>query len=130
MRGREMDREEADAIVRKMKAAAGANPWVPIGVAPRERYHRLPDGLSLCFTLDVLSKDYLNRLARAFGEKPPGRLAEGSRFWHLSVARPGCAPTLAEVAFWRRAFFEKAPFFQMGGIITAVNSRHFFWKAE
>lgn len=104
-----MDRKEADAIVRKLKEGARANPWVPHDVAPPERYHHFPDGLSLCFTLDVL---------------PWGR------FWHLSIAHPGTALTPAEVDFWRRAFFEAVPTGEMSGVIKAMNSRHFFWRAS
>lgn len=130
-----MDREEADAIVTKLKDGARANPWVPsFGLfPPRERYHHLPDGLSLCLTMDILTKEYVKQLARDIGTEPPETLTEGVRFWHLSIARVASDPALlldGEVALWRRAFFKKEPIIEVPGIITIVRSRHFFWKVE
>ncbi|MBA7690769.1 hypothetical protein ES703_99301 [subsurface metagenome] len=115
-----MDRRDPDvvAIVTRMKIGARGSPWVPSGVVPGERYHHFPDGLSLCLTLDIL-----NKLTKALGE--------GGKFWHLSIARPGGRKlTPEEVEFWPRAFFEEEPIFQMQGLVSVANSRHFFWRTE
>lgn len=126
-----MERRDAAAIVRKMKDGARAAPWVPMGTPPRERYHHLPNGIGLCFTLDILSKEYVTRLASITGSNIPDYLAQGGRFWHLSIARPG-GPGLTpeEIEFWRQAFFEEKPFIEMSGLLSVVNSRHFFWRVE
>ena len=128
-----MDRLESDvaAIVKKMKDGARASPWHPFGVPPRERYHHFPYGLNLCFTLDILSKGYINRLARAIEVKLPEELSEGGKFWHLSITRlGGSGPTPEEVEFWRQAFFEEEPIMETAGMVPGVNARHFFWRAE
>ena len=64
-----MDKRDAADIVKKMKEGARAAPWVPLGAPPRERYHHLPNGLALCFTLDILPKEHVGRLARITGAK-------------------------------------------------------------
>ena len=128
-----MDRRypDAAAIVKKMKDGARANPWVPLGIAPQERYHHFPNGLSLCLTVDVLSKEGFKELARRFGLKPPGDLGEGGQFWHLSMARVGSLPPAQEeVEFWRRAFFEEEPIIEMRGLLTGLHTRHFFWRYQ
>lgn len=124
-----MDRKEAGAIVRKLTEGAMANPWVPFGIPPQERYHHLPDGLNLCLTLDILTKAYVNRLAGVTGAKPPEALAEGGGFWHLSITRVGAgSPAPAEVEFWCRAFFEEDPMIEVPGLLADVQARHFFWR--
>ena len=128
-----MDRRDQDvvAVVKKMKDAAQASPWIPAGVPPRERYHHLPNGLNLCLTMDLLLTEYINGLARAIGTKVPEELGGRDKFWHLSIVRLGArGPTLEEVEFWRRAFFKEEPTIEVPGLITGVNSRHFFWRAE
>ena len=96
-------------IVEKLKEKAWVRPWVPLGIPPREHYHVFPNGLSICFTLDVLLD---------------------IRFWHLSIARVpgGVAPD--EVDFWRHAFFDKTPDIESLSPISFVAGRHFYWRAE
>ena len=128
-----MDRRDPDvaAVVKKLKDGARASPWIPAGAPPRERYHRFPDGLSLCFTLDILPIAHLNRLAQASGAKIPEELVEGGQLWHLSIARLGARdPTPEEVEFWRQAFFVEEPIIEVPGLISAIKSRHFFWRGE
>ncbi|KKN86958.1 hypothetical protein LCGC14_0262270 [marine sediment metagenome] len=128
-----MDRRAPDvvAVVKKLKDGARGSPWIPAGTPPRERYHYFPDGLSICFTLDILSKVYLTQLAQASGAKIPEGLVEGGRFWHLSIARLGArGPTPQEVDFWRQAFFGEEPIMEVGGQILGINSTHFFWRAK
>jgi len=128
-----MDRRDPDvvAVVKKMKERAQASPWIPAGVPPRECYHHLPNGLSLCLTLDILPGGYVNRLARAIGIEVPGELGGGGKFWHLSIAGMWARGPIPEaVGFWRRAFFEEAPIIEVPGLITGVKSRHFFWRAD
>ena len=128
-----MDRRDPDvvAIVKKLKNGARSSPWIPVGIPPRERYYHLPNGLSFCLTMDILPKEYINRLAQAIGTKPPEELGEGGQFWHLSITRLGASgPTEEEVAFWRRAFFEKEPTIEVPGLIPGVKSRHFFWREK
>jgi len=125
----EIQTAEVEAIVKKLKDRAQASPWIPAGVAPPEHYHQLPDGLKLCLTLDILPRGDVDLLAMAIGAELPGDLV-GAKFWHLSIARLGArGPTPEEIEFWRRAFFEEAPSKEVPGLITGVNSRHFFWRA-
>ncbi|MBA7702129.1 hypothetical protein ES703_110886 [subsurface metagenome] len=98
---------EVNAVVEKLKGGARASPWVPMGVPPRQHYHILPNGLTLCFTLDIL----------------PGR-----RYWHLSIARKPGGPTQEEIEFWRRAFFREEPKMTYPSRIAGGASRHFFWR--
>ena len=128
----EMDRRYPNAaVVKKMKDGARASPWIPVGVAPRERYHHLPDGLSLCLTVDILPKEYVNLFAKIFGVNPSEELGEGGKFWHLSIARMGGRrPTPEEVEFWRRAFFEEDPIMEMQGLLPGVNASHSFWRFD
>lgn len=126
-----MDRRDLDvvAIVKKLKDSALVSPWIPAGVPPRERYHHLPNGLSLCLTMDLLPKEYVNRLAQAIGTKVPEELGEGGQFWHLSITRLGTrGPTPEEVEFWRRAFFEEEPTIEVPGLIPSIKAKHFFWR--
>ena len=128
-----MDRRDPDvvAIVKKLKERARASPWVPIGLPPREHYHNLSNGLHLCLTIDILSKEYMNQLARATRWKLPEEAGEGSQFWHLTIARLGRrGPSTEEVRFWRQAFFEEEPALEVPGLITGVKTSHFFWRAE
>lgn len=126
-----MDKRDAADIVKQMKDGARAAPWVPFGAPPRERYHHLPNGLALCFTLDILSPEHVARFVSINGSNIPEYLAQGGWFWHLSIARPG-GPGLRpeEMGFWRRAFFAEAPIIEMSGLLPGVNSRHFFWRVE
>ena len=94
-------------IVKRLKENARAKPWWPVGVPPREHYHRFPNGLSLCFTLDILP---------------------GIRYWHLSVARVLGGPTIGEVEFWRQAFFDEAPTIELSGQLPGFLSSHFYWR--
>jgi len=50
-----MDRRTPDvvAVVKKLKDGARGAPWIPVGAPPRECYHHFPDGLSICFPLDI-----------------------------------------------------------------------------
>ena len=126
-----MDRRTPDvvAVVKKLKDGARGSPWIPAGAPPRERYHHFPDGLSICFTLDIFPKEYINQLAQAIGTKPPEELGEGGQFWHLSITRLGApSPMPEEVEFWRRAFFEEEPIIEVPGVLTAIKSKHFFWR--
>ncbi len=128
-----MDRRDPEvvAIVKKLKDEARASPWIPAGAPPHARYHHLPNEISLCFTRDLFSKKYINRLAQAIGTKIPEELGEGGQYWHLSIARPGAhSPTPEEVEFWRRAFFEEEPIIEVLGLIPAIKAKHFFWRTE
>jgi len=95
------------AIVERLKERAAATPWVPFGVAPQEHYHRFSNGLSLCFTLDVLP---------------------AHRYWHLSIAGGPGGATPEEIEFWRRAFFDEEPTLTYPGLIPSGALRHFFWR--
>ena len=106
-----MSKQDPDvaAIVKKLKERALDHPWVPMGIAPRKHYHFFPNGLSICFTLDLLPE---------------------AEYWHLSIARIPGGPTPEEVELWRRAFFEEEPIKELLGQIPGINSRHFFWRAS
>lgn len=107
-----MDPERAKdipAIVKTLKETAAASPWVPLGVPPRQHYHVFPNGLSLCFTLDILL---------------------GAQYWHLSIARVPGGPTPEEIELWRRAFFDEEPTIEYSGRITGLLSRHFYWRVN
>ena len=81
--------------------------------------------------MDILPKEYMNWLAQAIGAKLPEEFGERSQFWHLSIARLGArGPTPEEIEFWCRAFFEEEPIKEVPGQITAIKSKHFFWRAE
>ena len=103
-----MSKQEVVAVVEKLKERARAYPWVPIGVPPREHYHRFPNGVSICFTLDILPE---------------------ARYWHLSIACLGWL-TGQEMGFWRRAFFDEDPTISSHGEILGVATRHFYWRLE
>lgn len=90
------------AIVEKLKARARARPWEPLGVPPREHYHVFPNGLSICFTPDVLP---------------------GIKYWHLSIARLITGPAQEEIELWRHAFFDEEPNIVLEGPI----GKHFYW---
>ena len=96
-------------IVKRLKENARAKPWWPVGVPPQEHYHRFPNGLALCFTLDILP---------------------GVRYWHLSVARVPGGPTIGEVELWRQAFFNEAPTIELSGPLLGFLSRHFYWTCN
>lgn len=104
--GKPMDPGVA-VVVKKLKKRAQASPWVPLGVPPPEHYHRLPNGLTICFTLDVLP---------------------GIGYWHLSIARIPEGPTKEEIEFWRRAFFDEEPTIEWPGRIIGLMSKHFYWR--
>ena len=93
------------AIVKKLKETAQAHPWVPMRIPPQEHYHSFPNGLSICFTLDVLPE---------------------IQYWHLSIARvPGDA-TPEEIELWCRAFFGEEPNIVINGPI----GKHFYWRIQ
>jgi len=95
------------AIVERLRERARAHPWVPCGVPPREHYHRFPDGLTICFTLDILP---------------------GARYWHLSIARYPGKLTGEEIDFWPRAFFNEGPTVELPSQILGLSSKHFHWR--
>ncbi|MBA7681931.1 hypothetical protein ES703_90275 [subsurface metagenome] len=104
-----MNEQEVVAVVEKLKGTAQACPWVPLGVPPRQHFHRFSSGLSICFTLDILP---------------------GARYWHLSIAKVPGYLTGQEIEFWRRAFFDEPPTIELPSQIPGVESRHFYWRAE
>ena len=129
MKRDKMEKRYPDAvdIAEKMKDGARAAPWVPMGIAPRERYHHLPDGLNLCLTVDIISDELVEAILRI---NRVTRIKPGS-FWHLSVARTkGANPTAEEVSFWRETFFTEEPDVELSGESTGINSRHFFWRID
>ena len=97
------------SVVEKLKENALSYPWVRGSVPPRRHYHKFPDGLSICFTLDILSK---------------------SRYWHLSIARKPGSTTAEELEYWRRAFFDEEPTITYPGLTTFGVSSHFFWRCN
>ena len=98
-----MNDQATSEIVQRLRDEA--HPWVPMGVPPQRHYHHFPDGLSICFTQDVL---------------PWGT------FWHLSVRRPG-GLTEEDLRFWPRAFFDADPEIRRPGVLFSEDTRHFFW---
>lgn len=100
---------DAAAIARKLKERALACPWVPSGVPPWQHYHVFPDGLSICFTLDILPR---------------------AQYWHLSIARIPGGPTREEIELWRRAFFAEDPTIELLGRIPGFPTRHFYWRCD
>ena len=100
---------EVTAIVEEMKRRAQASPWVPVSVPPRQHYHLFPNGLSLCFSLDVLPE---------------------TQYWHLSIARIPGGPTKEEVELWRQAFFNEEPIIQLPSQTPYLVGKHFYWKAS
>lgn len=104
-----MNRREVVTIVERLKERARACPWVPLAEPPRFHYHIFPNGLSICFTLDVLP---------------------GVRYWHLSIARIPGGPTPEEIALWRHAFFDEEPTVELPSQILGVESRHFHWRYD
>ncbi|MBA7608336.1 hypothetical protein ES703_15513 [subsurface metagenome] len=106
-----MNEQNSDvtAIVQKLKGRAQAFPWVPAGGPPREHFHRFPNGLTICFTLDILP---------------------GVRYWHLSIARVNGTLAPEEIEFWPRAFFDKEPTVELPSQITGLSSRHFHWRVK
>lgn len=97
------------AIVKKLKERALASPWVPAGVPPRQHFHRFPNGLTICFTLDILP---------------------GVRYWHLSIARVNGCLTPEETVFWPRAFFDEPPTIELPSQIHGLSSKHFHWGVK
>ncbi len=106
-----MTQQTADvtAIVEKLKERARARPWEPVGVPPQEHYHRFPNRLTICFTLDILP---------------------GVKYWHLSIARPHGSLAPEEIEFWPRAFFDEVPTIAVPSQISGFSSRHFYWRVE
>lgn len=100
---------DVSVVVQKLKEKALTSPWEPLGVPPRQHFHRFPNGLTICFTLDVLP---------------------GARFWHLSIARVPGGPTPEEIEFWRRAFFEEEPTIELPSQILGLSSKHFHWRVR
>lgn len=98
--------KDITAIVNKLKEKAAASPWVPVGVPPWEHFQKFPDGLGICFTLDVLPD---------------------VRYWHLSIARGPSGPTLEEIEFWPRAFFDQVPAIVLEGKLPGFPTKHFYW---
>ncbi len=103
-----MDRD-VTVIVEKLKERALAYPWVPLGTPPRQHFHRFPNGLNICFTLDILP---------------------GARFWHLSIARMLGSLAPEEIEFWRHAFFDEEPTIELPSQILGLASRHFHWRCD
>ena len=93
-------------IVKQLKERALTSPWVPLGIPPREHHHVFPNGLSICFTLDILP---------------------GARFWHLSIARISGGPTREEIDFWRHVFFEEQPTVEWPSRLLGSSGRHYYW---
>ena len=100
---------EVIAIVKKLKETARAHPWTSVRVPSRRHYHIFPNGLQICFTLDVL---------------PEGR------YWHLSIARVNGALVPEEIEFWPRAFFDEEPTVELPIQIQGLSSRQFHWRVE
>lgn len=119
---------DAAAIAEKMKEGAWSAPWVPVGIAPRERYHYLPDGLSLCLTVDTITEelaDMASKIVRSAVQVKPGSL------WHLSIARlDDSPPTEEELIFWRKTFFKEEPIIELPRTTGSLKSRHFFWRID
>jgi len=127
----EEQNQDVNEIVERMKATARAHASPPLGPATRECYHEFATGLRLCLTVDVLTREWIGQVGRLFGVNFPREMATGRKLWHLSIARVGAVDlTGAEVEFWRRAFFEEPPWYQSGGGLPGVHSRHFFWSYE
>jgi len=104
-----MNQKDIAVIVQKLKEKALALPWEPLGVPPRQHYHILPNGLTICFTLDILP---------------------GARFWHLSIARVPGSLTPEEIEFWRHAFFDEEPTIELPSQILGLSSKHFHWRVK
>lgn len=108
-----MNNSEITAVVAKLKERAVSSPWqplrVPVGAPPQEHFHFFPNGLSLCFTLDVL---------------PPG-----AKYWHLSIVRTLGSPTTEEIELWRRAFFDEPPIMAYPAQLLS-KGWHFFWEVR
>jgi len=104
----EMSPEAISRLVQQMKATAFRYPWTPRRVVPRRHFHRFPNGLSICFTQDVLPM---------------------TTFWHLSLARER-GLTEQELRFWPRAFFDADPEIDRPGELLPTGARHFFWRKE
>lgn len=103
-----MNQQDVTAIVEKLKERARAHPWIPVGLVPPEHFHKFPDGLSICFTLDILP---------------------GAQYWHLSIARPNGSLRAEEIEFWR-AFFDEEPTIELPSQICGLSSRHFHWRMK
>lgn len=97
------------AVVKRLKERALASPWRPVGIPPPEHYHKFPDGLTVCFTLDVLPE---------------------ARYWHLSIARVTGYLTPEETEFWRSAFFDEEPTIELPSQVLGLSSRHFHWRLK
>ena len=107
-----MNGQDHREIAEQLKRTAKAYPWEPykeLGPPPRRHFRSLDDGLSVCFTLDVV----------------PGGL-----FWHLSLCRVPQGVSRAEQELWCRLFFEEQPMIERPSEIPGLGSRHFYWKAE
>lgn len=104
--------EEYGEIARELKRIAEAYPFHPfkeLGPPARRHYRSFDDGLSLCFTLDIL----------------PGDL----KVWHLSLCRTPGGLSPAEQESWCRLFLEGEPDIERPSEIPGLPSRHFFWRA-
>lgn len=123
-----MEDKEVKELVEGMKATAQRYAGPPLGPAARDCYRELADGLRLCLTVDVLSREWISLVAKAFGLNLTRNQATGRKLWHLSIARVGSSLSKEESEFWRRAFFEETPWHQSGGVLPGVNSRHLFWE--
>jgi len=103
-----MELKKAKTIAEELKKKAQASPWVPLGPPPRQHYHRFPNGLAICFTLDILPD---------------------ARYWHLSISRVSAGgPTREEIEFWRQAFFDEEPLIELPSQLLGVPARHFHWR--
>ncbi len=101
------------AIADELKRTAEANPFEPfkqLGPPLRRHYRSFDDGLTVCFTLDILP--------------------DGSKFWHLSMGRTPQGISQAEQEMWCRLFFDEQPVIERPGEIPGLLTRHFFWRFE
>ena len=108
-----MSERDHRAIAEQLKRMADAYPWEPfkqLGPPPRRHFRSLDDGLSLCFTLDILPR--------------------GLRLWHLSLCRVPQGVSRAEEELWCQLFFEQQPMIERPSEIPGLGSRHFYWRAE
>lgn len=93
-----------------MAEAEPFHPFIVRGPPPRKHYRSFDDGLSICFTLDIV----------------PGP----DKFWHLSLSRTLGELSKAEQELWCRLFFEETPMMEHPSLILGSSARHFFWRAE
>jgi len=106
-----MNRQDPEliAIIKRLKKIARTFPWIPLDVPAQRHYHVFPDGLSICFTLDIVPR---------------------FKFWHLSIFRALGDFTPEEIEFLPRAFFDEPPAIQFASQINGLQNMHFYWKSN